>query len=301
MPAPENLYDAFISHSSANRDIANGVAKELDRAGLKFWLDDSDNVAGSLLRNQLHTALESARVFLLVWSKPAAASRWVLSEILTAFHLDRRIIPYVLDDAAPLPPFLENSTYLQASKTPLDRLPAIVRRSPSGAGELPPFFPSASAELNEAIDVLGRAQQLVTDPLMRREVGEARDAQTRLDKTQKLAEKRWPFEAMILNLGGYHRKNGYIIEHWDEIMAGRPPKVPLLREAERLFFESLLVNPVDYNALNGLASILIYERELEAASFFNDRALDLAARAGIQYGAAQHDRELIKSLRARSR
>src|SRR5262249_23190921 len=104
-------------------------------------------------------------------------------------------------------------------------------------------------------------------------------------------------ELMILNLGGYHRKNGYLIRHWDAILAGRPPRDPLLLEGERLFFEAALVDPLDVSALNGLASILIYEFELEAAEFFNGRAIAIPRKGGIPYDAAPHARELIARLR----
>ena len=98
---------------------------------------------------------------------------------------------------------------------------------------------------------------------------------------------------MILNLAGYHRKNAYMLKHWDAIQAGRPPKDPLLRRAEQFFFEALFVTPTDYSALNGLGSILILERELEAAEFFVRRAIALAKKKKIAYSDAEHDLAMI--------
>ena len=43
----------------------------------------------------------------------------------------------------------------------------------------------------------------------------------------------------------------------------------------------------------GLSSILIFDRDLNAAEFFNSRALYYAERAGVDYSAAKQDRELI--------
>ena len=132
---------------------------------------------------------------------------------------------------------------------------------------------------------------------MKRDLAAAAAAQARLEPEMTNAEQRWPFELMILNLAGYHRKNGYLVKHWDAIQAGRPPSDPLLREGERFFFEAALVDPNDVTALNGLASILIYEFELDAATLFNDRAIALSEKQGIPYDEALHDRELIKWMR----
>jgi hypothetical protein len=45
-----------------------------------------------------------------------------------------------------------------------------------------------------------------------------------------------------------------------------------------IFFEGLCVNPYDESAVNGLGSILVYERELDAAEFFQRRSIDLCLR-----------------------
>jgi tetratricopeptide (TPR) repeat protein len=102
---------------------------------------------------------------------------------------------------------------------------------------------------------------------------------------------------VVLNLCGYHRKNAYMLKHWGAIQGGRPPKDPLLRHAERWFFETLFVNPNDYSGLDGLSSILIYEKELEAAEFFSLRAIALAAAHGIDYGAAKHNLAMIRRFK----
>ena len=71
------------------------------------------------------------------------------------------------------------------------------------------------------------------------------------------------------------------------------PSDPLLEQAERKFFEALCVDPSDASAVNGLASILILEHELDAAEFFVRRAIDLVKASGGAYEAAEHDLNLI--------
>lgn len=286
----------FVSHSSANAAAAKRVGKVLEAAGFGVWLDSSDIRLGVLLRNELHEAIQKSCAVALLWSEPASKSRWVAAEILTAFHMDRFIIPCVVDDA-PLPQFLGNSVHLDLRKNEaeaLGQLARAVEKVPRQANPIPPRIASASAELKRAIDTIAAAQERVTTPLMKRDLKTAAEVQEVLNPVMKQAEEVWRYELMILNLGGYHRKNGYLVKHWDAIQAGRPPKDPLLHEGERLFFEALFVNPLDRSALNGLGSILIYELELDAAEFFVRRAIALSKQLGCSYSAAEHDLKLIE-------
>ena len=107
------------------------------------------------------------------------------------------------------------------------------------------------------------------------------------------ALKVWPLDPMILNLAGYDLKNAYMVKHWDAIQAGRGPRDPLLDASEQRFFETLAIDPTDPSALNGLGSVLIFQRDLEAAEFFIRAALAKAKRKGIPYPAAEQDLALV--------
>ena len=100
---------------------------------------------------------------------------------------------------------------------------------------------------------------------------------------------------MILSVAGYHRKNAYMIKHWQEYSAGRFPKDPLLGEGRSRFFETLLINRIDYSALNGLGNILLFQGEFDAAEFFVSSAINCAKKDGADYWQAKHDLELIRS------
>jgi TIR domain len=296
-------YEVFISHSSVDRRAAAKVELALQEAHLAAWLDRSDIRVGTLLRDELHGSIKASRVVVLLWSKAAAASRWVAAEVLTAFHEKRFIVPCVLD-ATRLPYFLENAIFLglrPGGRRALASVVDAVRKAPRGANRVPPFRDSPGPELTAAVRRLSEGQRAVTDALGGRDLASGRRAQKALDPAQRRAEKAWPLDATVLSLGGYHRKNAYMLKHWDAIQAGRPPKDPLLVKAERFFFETLFVNPVDFNALNGLGSILLYERDLDAALFFVRRALHYAARAGVSYEEAKHDLELLRWLKSGAR
>jgi len=293
--------DAFISHSSNDMRLAARIERTLEDNGLKVWLDRSEIRLGRLLRNELQTAIRESRVIILLWSTVAAKSRWVAAEVLTGFHLNRFIIACA-SDKTPLPYFLQSTIYLnlQPRKTGWgDELCRAIREAPSAANDILPRMGSETLELREAIRQLAEGQLAVTDRIGNDLAG-AKKYQELAGREMRAAEKKWRMEAMILNLAGYHRKNAYTLEHWPAIMAGRPPKDPLLDRAERYFYASLFADPNDYSALNGLGSVLFYERELDAAEFFIRRAILLAETAGVNYPAAQHDLQLVQTFKARN-
>jgi tetratricopeptide (TPR) repeat protein len=171
-----------------------------------------------------------------------------------------------------------------------------VRDAPDAANVIPPVMSSQTAELKEAIRSIA-AKQEEEMRLVSRNIGGARRIHAVVDAELRRAARRWRYDSVVLNLCGYHRKNAYTLKHWGAIQGGRAPKDPLLRRAEQWFFQTLFVNPNDYSGLDGLSSILIYERELEAAEFFCIRAIELAARAGIDYTAAKENLALIRRFK----
>ena len=221
--------------------------------------------------------------------------------MLTAFHLNRFVIACASDKTA-LPYFLQSTIYLNLRSRKagwVDELHRAIREAPDAANDILPRIGSETPQLREAIRQLAEGQLAVTDRIGRNDLAGAKKYQAVAGREMRAAEKRWRLEAMILNLAGYHRKNAYMLKHWPAIMAGRPPRDPLLDLAERYFYESLFVDPNDYSALNGLGSILFYERALDAAEFFIRRALLLAKRARVNYPAAKHDLQLVLKFKAR--
>lgn len=288
--------DAFVSHSSVNTLPARRIARSLERAGLSVWFDRSNVRLGNLLRKELQQGITDSRVLVLLWSKAARNSPWVKAELLTAFHLNRFILPCLLD-GAPLPQFLKNTVQLDLRRkgpTALQELAREIRRAPQHTNELLPLMRRESTELLKAIDEIYKIQEKELNSMgvedMRAAVRSHREADKRLAKARKL----WPWDHCLLNMAGYHAKNQYLIKHWGAIQAGQSPEDRLLDRAQRLFFETLFVDPNDCSPLNGLGSILMLQHELDAAEFFVTRAIKLAKRGGIDYGAAKEDLASIR-------
>jgi len=289
---PQNMHmDVFISHSSKDLKTAERVQKLLSAVHLEAWLDTYQIRLGVLLRKELQTAIRKSKSLVLIWSRHAAHSRWVAAEILTAFHLKRPIICYSCDET-PLPYFLQNSVFL-TPKVPSKTMEAMLLRSiTSKQRKATVAIPVRESHSDEQLAVIGsltEGQERLFNSMKDRKTKELTTMQKALDNMQQTALKQWPKDATILNLAGYHYKNAYMLKYWDDLQAGLPPKDKLLEKAERYFFDALFGNPLDASALNGLGSILIYERDYEAAAFFIRKAIALAAKEGIDYTAAKHD------------
>ena len=150
--------------------------------------------------------------------------------------------------------------------------------------------PELQKELNQVISRQAREMAALNDW----KIAAARKLHSQVDTAVRRMEKRWRFDVQVQKVAAYHRKNAYMIKHWDAINGGQAPNDPLLLRAEQLFFKTLFLNPLDYEALNGLANIVFFEDEQRAAAFFNDNAIRLAQRAGVDYVEAKQDRELIR-------
>jgi TIR domain-containing protein len=288
--------DAFISHSSQNWDAAGRLERELEDHGLSVWLDNSEIRLGQLLGPELQRSILDCGALVLLWSEAAAASRWVNSEWLMALHQEQLILPCVLD-ATPLPQCLGNTVRLDLRRQDPGAaalLARAIRDAPGMSTPLAPLMRSESQELREAIRRIVRGQAEMTNALLE-SVDAAAALQRRLDSEMEDAAARWPLDPMIVNLDGYHLKNAYMLAHWGAIQAGRAPADELLSRAEQRFFETLWIDPTDPSALNGLGSILLFERDLHAAEFFILAAIRAAERKGMSsYSAAEYDLTLVR-------
>jgi TIR domain len=292
--------DAFISHSSSNHAQAQQVESALEAEGLDVWLDDSEIRLGVLLSTELQSSIRGCRALVLLWSEAASGSRWVNSEWLMALHQEVRVLPCTLDET-PLPQCLAGNVFLNlrtAGEDGVARLTRAIRDAGDAATPLAPTMRGESPELRDAIAALAQGQQAMTDRLQRRELAEAAEVQKLLDDVMDKTRQVWPLDPMVVNLSGYHLKNAYMLEHWDALQAGRAPPDELLGQAEGRFFETLFLDPFDPSPLNGLGSILMLQRDLDAAEFFIVAAIEAAKRRGMaSYPAAEHDLELVRAYK----
>jgi TIR domain len=293
--------DAFISHSSKNRTRAQRLERALEAEGLEVWLDDSEIRLGVLLGEELQSSIRRCRALVLLWSRAASRSRWVSSEWLMALHQDVFVLPCVLDQT-PLPQCLQNSVYLNMRRFDtrvFERLGRAIREAKRGPTPVAPVGRGESPELTEATAAINEGQHAMLDCLDRWKLHEAAEAQRLVDEKMRKAQQTWPLDPLVVKLGGYQVKNAYLLKYWDALQAWRAPSDdPLLGEAESRFFETLFLDPHDPESLNGLGSILMLRRDLDAAEFFVVAAIRAAKRRGMSsYPEAEHDLELVRRFK----
>jgi hypothetical protein len=251
-----------------------------------------------LLRNQIQSAISDSGALVLIWSEDANRSRWVMAELFTAFHLGRVIIPCIRDDT-PLPHFLQHDAFLDSrryKRQVAEKLLRTLRNLPAAANEVIVLPGNQNPVVAGLIRAIGTGQYAVLAGLDR-DFQKTADANEKLRSSLKSVQNLAPLDREVLALGGYQCKNDYIIRHFKMIQQWIFPKDKLLAKGERYFFDTLCFNPKDANAVNGLGSILFYELELDAAEFFQRRAIELMRAAGSSYYAAEHDLEMILKLK----
>src|ERR1043166_8395256 len=127
--ADDFLYNVFISYSSADSARAQRLESDLKTAGLRPFRDQSRLTAGDAWEPQLITNLNASQHLVLLMSKTAKASDWVIEE-RTRFKIlidptgtgnldpNRRILIICLDEKSPpaLVKFHAYTQYMQASE-----------------------------------------------------------------------------------------------------------------------------------------------------------------------------------------
>lgn len=98
---------AFLSYNKADRGAAHALAQALLSLGAVVWYDEWEIGPGASILAGMEKGLTDSNMLLLLWSRHAAASNWVDTE-LRAFLRRRvedgglRVVPVMLD-ATPLP------------------------------------------------------------------------------------------------------------------------------------------------------------------------------------------------------
>ena len=300
------MFDAFISHASHDMAAALHLERRLSAEGLSAWVDHDNIRSGGLLIPSLQAALQDSRNIVVLWSSAAAASAWVTTEWTSIVNLNHQrqtrvqkgVIPCRWDDT-PLPLFLLNYVFCDFRTSFEDGAASLVTALRAGVTERTP--PPAPYQPSDFVEQIYAGQNDVLAALAANDPATARRLQRRMNRLVDAALRARPDDRYLLALAGYDRKNQYMIRHWDAVQDGRSPKDALLHEAAEFFFKVLSMRPDDPSALNGLGSVCILRRDLDAAEFYIKRSLVRAREEGFDYPAAEHDLRLIQSLKTRQR
>lgn len=123
-------HDVFISYSSKEKSIADGVCHYLEDNGVKCWMAPRDIPVGFDYAALINDAIKSSRAVVLVFSKFSSDSRWVYSEINIAFSAGKPIVPFRIDETileGGMELMLNQMHWIDAFPSYADRLPDLLR------------------------------------------------------------------------------------------------------------------------------------------------------------------------------
>ena len=123
-------HDVFISYSSKEKNIADGVCHFLEANGVKCWIAPRDIPASSDYGDLIDEAIKSCRVVVLVYSQYSFLSKWVKGEINVAFDEGKPIAPFRIDETAVKGAFrvmLQQLHWIDAFPSYSDRLPDLLQ------------------------------------------------------------------------------------------------------------------------------------------------------------------------------
>lgn len=123
-------HDIFISYSTKDTEIAEGVCKALEDNGLKCWIAPRNISHGVSFPKQIVSGIKSATLILLIYSQNAQDSEYVNKEMYTAFSNKKHILPVLIDGTEPsgrMKFFLKIHQWLTAYPNPENYFGTVVK------------------------------------------------------------------------------------------------------------------------------------------------------------------------------
>lgn len=93
--------DVFISHSTADKVIADTVCEKLEQAGIGCWIAPRNVPAGSNYAAEITRGLRKCRIVVFIFSRKSNESAAVQRELERAFDNRKIIIPFRIEDVPP--------------------------------------------------------------------------------------------------------------------------------------------------------------------------------------------------------
>jgi tetratricopeptide (TPR) repeat protein len=140
-------HDAFISHSSQDKTVADSVCAALEAAGIRCWIAPRDVQPGRSFAGEITRAIRGSQVMVLIFSASTNNSEQVLREVQLAVEAHLHIIQFRIEDVNAnddLKYYLSTPHWLDAMNPPLkghlDRLVTSIKALLSAA----PLSPAAT-------------------------------------------------------------------------------------------------------------------------------------------------------------
>jgi hypothetical protein len=109
----------FLSHTSADKQVARRLSLELAKAGVDVWLDEWAIKVGESISRKIDDALQECRYLILLLSPNAVSSNWVEKEWRAAFWRETEsgevVVLPAMAEKCELPPLLRDKKYADLS------------------------------------------------------------------------------------------------------------------------------------------------------------------------------------------
>jgi hypothetical protein len=153
-------HDVFISYSTKDKTIADAVCAKLEENNIRVWIAPRDVAAGANFAGSIVEAIETCKIFVLIWSSDANVSKHILNEINQAFDQGIIIIPFRIQDVQPssaMRYYIGNTHWLDAIDPPLENhIATLINSILVNLGREPkpdlPTSPSEDAPILSALD-----------------------------------------------------------------------------------------------------------------------------------------------------
>jgi hypothetical protein len=114
-------HDVFISYSSKDKPIADGVCANLEAIGIRCWIAPRDIAPGEDWPTAIAKAISKSRIMVLVFSASSNSSEDVSRELILASNSKLVIIPFKIENIEPEPGkqyYLARTHWLDAMNPP---------------------------------------------------------------------------------------------------------------------------------------------------------------------------------------
>ena len=168
-------YDAYLSHGHGDAAWAHKLAENLERLGIRVFLDAWELVAGDLIAVRLQDGLAAAGAVVFVVSPESVGRGWVNEEFAAAVAAAaagrQRLIPVLYGEVA-LPPLVAARLYVDfrqvddpaAYEATVSELAAAIRGQPVRERPVPPSSAGVDAKQVESRVLAGGISADLVDP-----------------------------------------------------------------------------------------------------------------------------------------
>lgn len=94
-------HDVFISHSSADAQVALAIVNALESRGIRCWIAPRDIQGGQIWAEAIMQGIDSVRALVVVFSSSANRSTHVLTEVDTAVRRGCIVVPFRIEAVEP--------------------------------------------------------------------------------------------------------------------------------------------------------------------------------------------------------